>query len=372
MKKIYSLYIFVASLFFVTGCTKEEDKTGNDSNLNRKELLTNYTDSYILPAYDELKASLTTLETATDSFIASPDETNLLQLRNMWKAAYIVWQRTDLLEFGPAEDVSLRMYLNVYPTSPSKINANIQSGYYNLDAFGNNDAQGFPAMDYLLNGSGSSDAEIVALYSTDPLASQRTDYLKAIVSTMSSRVTDVRNEWDDYKSTFVNATGTDVNSSISVMTNAFVLYYERFLRSTKVGIPAGAMTGVALPEQTETNYRPELARELLLTALEAVNSFYEGYHFHTLQNGVGMKDYLATIGTKDENGVLISDIISTELEEAKTAVGTLNGTIKDAAQNNRPALLSVYDQLQDLVPLFKVDMVSAFGISITYVDNDGD
>ena len=68
----------------------------------------------------------------------------------------------------------------------------------------------------------------------------------------------------------------------------------------------------------------------------------------------------------------MADLVTKELNDASTALAAINTPLKDAVQNNRTAVLNTYEQIQQVVPLLKVDMVSAFGISITYVDNDGD
>jgi predicted lipoprotein len=156
------------------------------------------------------------------------------------------------------------------------------------------------------------------------------------------------------------------------MVNAFVLHYERYIRAGKIGLPVGAMTGTAAPQLTEAYYSPTLSKELTLTSVEAINSFYEGMNFEGTANGNGLKDYLAAIGTKDENGTLMSELITKELADVTTALQGLNTPIRDAVSNDRNTVLNIYNEMQQVVPLLKVDMVSAFGISITYVDNDGD
>jgi hypothetical protein len=185
-------------------------------------------------------------------------------------------------------------------------------------------------------------------------------------------ISSVSSQWASYRNTFVESTGTDANSSFSGLVNSYVLYYERYLRSGKVGLPVGAMSGVALPEITEAYYSPTLSKELAITALNTVKSYYEGRSYNNSTDGTGMKDYFAAMGTKDGNGKLLADVVTEEMDQAITGLQALNGNIRDAVSNNRPAVLAIYDELQDVVPLLKVDMVSALGISITYVDNDGD
>lgn len=362
----------LAGIMLIASCKKEDSKNNNSGGLDRKPMLTNYADNYILPAYTALDASLAALKTKADAFTAAPDPATLSTLQSAWKDAYKIWQRTDLLEFGPAEDLSLRMYINTFPVTVSKLEANITSGSYDLETFGNKDAQGFPALDYLLNGLAASPAAIVTKYSTDAQAVARKKYLVDVIVKMQEKAGRVKNDWAAYRKTFIERTGTDVNGSISKMTNAFVLYYERYLRSGKIGYPVGAMTGVSLPAHTEAFYSPDLSRELAEIALKSVINFYEGKYYDGSNQGDGMKSYLKAIGTKDANGVLMAEVITTELNNAMVSLQALTTTIRSGVDNNRPAVLHVYEALQKVVALLKVDMVSAFGISITYVDNDGD
>src|SRR5690606_15309447 len=126
-------------------------------------------------------------------------------------------------------------YLNIYPVTVSELENNMTSGNYDLETFGNKDAQGFPALDYLLNG--------IALdkYTTDPQAANRKQYLLAVVNKMLQKTTEVRDEWNSYKNTFITGTGTDAGSAFSHMVNNYILYYERYFRSGKIGLPVGAM-----------------------------------------------------------------------------------------------------------------------------------
>lgn len=376
MKKWILITMLPAILMMAAvGCKKEKDDSNNNNNnssFDRGAMLANYADNYVIPAYADMTGKLSTLKTKTDAFVAAPDETKLAETRAAWKAAYLTWQETDLLEFGPEASISLRNYINTFPVTVSKVNGNIAAGTYDLEQFGNKDAQGFPALDYLLTGLGTSDAAIVSFYTTDAQAANRKLYLQAIVNKMVAKVGAVQTAWGTYRGTFVGNTATDAGSSISLMTNAFVLYYERYLRSGKIGLPAGAMTGVAAGELTEAYYTPTLSKELAQAALNSVGKFYNGFGYSNNVDGIGFHDYMKAIGTKDDNGKLMADVINTELDEAKNSLGALTATIRDGVTTQRTEVLNIYQQLQEVVPLFKVDMVSAFGISITYTDNDGD
>jgi predicted lipoprotein len=366
-----AVWLLIAAIVALAACGKKPKKI-DDIGLDRKPMLVNYADNYVIPGYTAMANSLTQLKAKADAFVAAADAAKLDELKTACSEAYAVWQKVDMLEFGPAEAVSLRMYMNTYPVTISKVEANITSGSYDLEAFGNKDAQGFPAMDYLLNGLASTSAATIAFYTTEANAANRRQYLQAVVNKMLQRIEGVKNNWSTYRGTFVDATGTDVNSSLSKMVNSFVLYYERYYRSGKIGLPVGAMTGVAKPELTESYYAPASSNGYAVTALEHFIKFYEGKSFDGTSTGASMKSYLGSIGTKDNSGQFMADVIVTELGQAETKLKALNTPMRDAVQTKRPEVLAIYDELQQVVPLLKVDMVSAFGISITYTDNDGD
>ncbi len=367
------LLIPIAAIITAIGCKKDNNNTNNNNNnFDRGALLTNYADNYIVPAYEDMTVKLTDLKTKIDAFASYPDSAKLEAARSAWQTAYITWQAVDLLEFGPEASISLRSYINTYPVTVSKLDANVTSGSYDLEQFGNKDAQGFPALDYMLNGIGSTNAAVISSYTTDAQAAGRKQYLQAIATKMLTKVTEVKTAWSTYRSTYISSTGTDAGSSISLTTNAFVLYYERYLRSGKVGLPAGAMTGVAAPTLTEAYYTATLSKELAVAAMNAVKNFYNGKGYSNNTDGMGFNDYLMAIGTKDQNGKAMATVINDDITTATTSLASFPSTIKAGVSNNRPEILAIYQQLQSIVPLLKVDMVSAFGISITYTDNDGD
>lgn len=354
---IFSLTIVLG----VLSCNKTGDKPEPTSGLDRKPMLENYANSYIVPGYADMLKQLEALQQSVNSFVQAPDAAKLSQVQNNLTSSYMQWQAVAMFEFGPAEDVALRTYINTYPVTVSKLDKNITAGSYNLEEFGNKDAQGLPAVDYLVNGIS------LEMYTTDAQADNRKKYLQDVVNKMLEKATTVNSTWSSYKNTFIESTGTDANSSISQMVNGIVLYYERYLRGGKIGIPVGAMTGNALPTNVESLYSPENSLKLASAALNNFKAFYE-----TIGDEASLQSYLKALDIKDDNGVLLATLIENEITEAMVELSQLNGTLIDNINNNRTAVLELYDEIQDVVPLLKVDMVSALSISITYTDNDGD
>lgn len=374
---IKGLCLALFSLFLFFGCGKDKSTTKEeDSNtIDRKALLANLADNIIVPAYTDFKSKFDVMLTKSDDFTKQPNSANLLAFRTAWQDAYITWQKVELYDFGPGQTFAIRSYFNIYPTSETVIQANIASGTANLELPANYAAQGFPALDYLINGVANTDADIVAYYSTSTDAAKRINYIKQVTAQMSTTFLNVYNAWKgDFANTFKAKTAIDAGSSTSTSINGFVLNYERYIRSGKIGIPAGVMTpGTTFPWKVEAFYKKDLSLTLAKTAQQASYDFYNGKAYASSTTGYSIKNYLTSLGAKDAvSGQLLSDIIATQFDVCTTKLNALGNNLNSQVINNNQLMVDAHTQMQKLVRLLKVDMTSAMSITITYTDNDGD
>lgn len=190
---------------------------------------------------------------------------------------------------------------------------------------------------------------------------------------MTALTNEVVSEWEgNYRNTFVTNDGSSATASVDRFVNDFIFYYEKFLRAGKMGIPLGVFSGITAPNTIEVYHNPELSKTMFLTGLNTVQDFFNGRHFNAATSGESLASYLDELNTVTE-GEDLTQLINDQLNEARAMVAGL-GTFKDEIENNAPPtnMLLAYDEVQRLVPLFKVDMVSAMSISIDFVDADGD
>lgn len=357
------------------GCQKEsvdlETSVEGNSDLNRKALVTYWADSLVKPGYQRFGGKFSLLKSQTTAFAEAPTTANLGTLRQAWREAYLEWQKVEMFEFGPAADVSLVNHFNIYPADVAGIRQNIASGTYNFDLTTAIPQQGFPALDYLLNGTGTDDNSIVQSYlGTSPAAAKQRRYLTDVVGKMDQLLTRVQGQWNGgYRDTFVNSTGTNAGSSLSLFVNAFSRYYEQYLRSGKIGIPAGVMSGVVSPDKIEANYhRGTLPLQLASTAHAATQSAFNGR-----AGQPSLKTYLDALGAKDSRtGQTLTQIINAQLATAAQQLAGLGPDLHSTVQSRNAAAVTAHGEMQKTVRLFKVDMTSAMSVSITYIDNDGD
>ncbi len=342
-------------------------------SFERRPMLINWADNIIIPGYEAFTGELDKLQIAFDDFKQDSNEANLLAFRTAWLDAYLMWQRIDMFEIGPAENVGLRLNANIYPVDFEKVEQHVASGDYDLTLPSNRDTKGFPALDYLINGLGDSDADIVSKYNELASKDNYIAYVEAVLADMQQLSNTVLSDWKEgYRDTFVNNDGSSSTASVDRFVNDYIFYYEKFLRAGKMGIPLGVFSGTPLPENVEAYHKGDVSKQLFLEGLDAVQDFFNGRHFSSSTTGEGLASYLDALNALKE-GEDLNNIINDQFDTARESVNGL-GAFRTEIEDNTPptTMLQAYDEVQRAVPLLKVDMVSAMSISIDFVDADGD
>lgn len=371
--KIQIPFLLLATL---VGCVDStENKSQPDVSTDRKEMLTFWVEELILPSYAEFDKDLQAMLITADDFTTNPTESSLSAFRTSWTEAYISWQNVEMYEVGPAEKYTLRSFFNIYPADVAGIQNNITSGTANLNLPSTYAQQGFPALDFLLNGVAAQEENILAFYLDSEKGAQRLSYIKVLVSRMDTLLDQVISEWKGTaKDDFINRTSLDIGSSTASLVNAYVLYYERHVRSGKFGIPSGATiasAGTPNPDKVEAYYKKDISGKLAKTAQLAFSNFFNGKA--NGKQGPSLKSYLNSIDAKDPStGKLLSEYINEQFSIIENLVEALSDDYYYQIETDNEAMVKVYQEMQKAVRILKVDMTSAMSITITYTDNDGD
>lgn len=374
MKK---LILFTLSMVLFWACSSDSTddiQNPNPTNVNfdRGAMLENWADNIIIPSYEAFDVEMSKLNNSFLAFKADRSTANLNAFRAAWLDAYKMWQRVDMFEIGPAENVGLRLNINIYPTNTQKIDDFVVSGNYDLTLSSNRDAKGFAALDYLINGLGETDTDIVAKFAT-PDENSLIAYTESVLANMTNLTSSVSNGWKNgYRDVFVSNDGASATASVDRYVNDYIFYYEKFLRAGKMGIPLGVFSGSTLPKNLEAYYKGDISKELFLEGLSATQDFFNGKHFNATTSGESLASYLDALNTV-KNGVDLNAAINAQFNAARESVNGLSSFRAEIENNNTPtAMFSAYDEVQRAVPLLKVDMVSAMSISVDFVDADGD
>lgn len=380
--KKLAVFLSILLIVAVYACSKKGDPSPSpehpvdQKSLDRKAILTNIADNMVIPAYGKFKVKFELMLTKSNDFTTAPNNASLVEFRTAWADAYTEWQKVELFDFGPGQVQAIRSYFNIYPASETGIAANIATGANaNLDVPASFPTQGFPALDYLLNGLGTTDQAILSFYTTDANAAKRIDYIKLITNRMNTVFTKVNTAWiTTYRNEFINNTGIDASSSTSVLVNSYVLNFERFIRSGKFGIPSGAMlNGVVAAEKVEAFYKKDISLVLAKTAAQATIDFFNGKSATTGIEGPSLKSYLDGLTAKDSStGTSLTQVLNAQFQVINQKLNLLSPNLYNQVKTDNQAMVNVYKEMQKAVRLLKVDMTSAMSITISYTDNDGD
>lgn len=368
MKKILYITTTTIAILFI-GCSSNESQINPITDgYDRKSMLVNIADNIIIPSYNNLDNKILDLKTSTDIFSQNITTENLNDLRDKWLKAYTAWQRVEMFNIGKSEEIFYIRKMNTYPTDVPRIEANIESSSYDLVNQSNNyDAQGFPALDYMLYGLNGDSMLVLDKYTSNN-GYKYMSYLADLVLNIQQNTNLIKEYWNSNRDAFVNSDGNTATSSLNLLTNDFIYYYEKGLRANKIGIPAGRFSSSILPNKVEAYFRKDVSKKLALEAINACHNFFIGKAFSSDQTGESLRTYINYI---DKNNTLSNNIIS-KLENAREKIETLNNNFVEQIETNNMEMLYTYDAVQEVVIELKTEMLFSLNISVDYIDADGD
>lgn len=371
----FKKYICVLILFtglFITACEEDGvpggEMMGVQDSFDRSALLTVWTDDIIMPAFENYQSQLENLRSSKDDFLANQNFETLENLRENYLEAARSWQRVSMFDIGMAESIGLRNFTNIFPTDVQGIQTNISTANFNLELPSNFDTQGFPALDYLLYGTGDGDGDILDKISDSDYRS----YIDALVNRLADLNQLVLDDWQNgFREDFIANNGGSATASVDKLVNDFLFYYEKFLRAGKLGIPAGVFSGTTLNESVEAPFSQVYSKEFFEIGFQTVRDFFVGINLNGQQSSTSLADYLNTV--TEANG---TPDISTEIlniwEAAEAPIAALDNNLRNQVETDNLQMLMAYDAIQAAVPLLKVDMLQALNIQVDFVDADGD
>jgi len=372
MQTLKFSFILLILFTFFTAC--DTDSGSEKVDFDREAFLVNMADNVVEPSIENFASQAEGLSAATNSFNINLSLESLEVLRSEFKGTWLSYQHLAFVHVGPVSSVNLRDRVNIFPTDTEIIEENIASQNYVLGSAANVAAKGFPALDYLLFGTGDSDEEILSYYGDPDFGNNRLQYLSDVVEDIQTTSNLMADGWADYRSTFVGNTGTDVGSGTSLLVNEYNFQFDIRIKNAKIGFPSGGNPrtgGVLSPESVEAYYSGwsgELAEKAVQSSIEV----FKGEHFNSSENGLGLDDYVSALGAKTRDEMNLSTAIINQKMMVLEEMEKIEVPYSEAANTEGGQLVNVYQKLQAVIPLIKVDMTSAMSVSITFQDNDGD
>ncbi len=370
-KYLLHALIFALILPFV-GC--DDNNSGKEFKGNNKEVLKNWAENIIIPAYKNYQSQINTLVDDAKKFDQEKTDETLQNLQKSWLEAYKAFQKVVIFDFGIAHNSYFNGITNTYPTNPEAIQENIA-----LIADGKSDEiklrptflvkqqvyQGFPALDYLLFQEGHT----LAYYQTETGHNAST-YIVMLAEALQNTINTIVTYWDENKNTYIEDADNSVTGAYSSTINAFIRVYEKDIRAAKVGYAAGAIkaqNGKPAPEIIEAYYNGNIDKELLEIALRSSQDFFNGKHFDGDKTGKSLKSILEDLDEKD----LVAQV-NNQYDEIYNTIKGMPNSLKETAVSDTEQMKALYDVIQVNVALYKTKMVAALSVQLGYQDTDGD
>jgi len=363
-----SLFTGLLCLVLFSGC--DPDGTDSEIDFDRSAYLQHLGDEIIVSEYAQMVDLSKELHLACEQLISDPSESQVVLTREQLKLAYLQWQRVAFFDFGPASNRALSQTVNSFPTDGNKIELAILNENWTPGTPTTLDNIGLPALDYLLNFNESA-VETAQEMADNPL---RAAHASRVAEYLTSEVSSVHTAWNGaYLDAFKASDGVEMGSSMGEVLNAFNRVFEGDVRKNKLGLPSGisTFTQTPRPDLVEAPYAAVWSIDLMYEAMVMADLIYHGNAKTAVNAALGLDDYLNALGDF-EYGAGLNNDIETQLDIAMESVLSLQDPLALYVTTNQQESFDVYADLQALVVLWKVDMMSSLGILITYQDNDGD
>ena len=366
--------ISILSIFIISCSSSTDDEQSIIPEFDRSAVLKNYADNIIIPRLNNFRSSVDYLKESGDAYVDSPNITTYTELHNSWLEAYINWQYVEMFNIGKAEEIMFFSKTNTYPVNEGRIQENINNQKTDLSNPNDWSCQGFPGLDYMIHGIANTENEIINQYIQNPLNGK---YLKVVLNELNNNTDLVLDDWNTYRNTFVNSIENTATSAFNMLTNDFVYYFEKGLRTNKIGIPSGVFSNNPLSNKVEAYYSSkngieDVSRDLIENALNAVDLVFQGKSSNQSPVGPSFKTYLDFIKANNVSADDIGSIVVNKIQTANQKILDLNKNFINQVENDNGKMLAAFDALQTIVVNLKTDMLSLFNVAVDYTDADGD
>ena len=337
--------------------------------VTREAILRDLARHVIAAGYQDLAAKCEALTNAAAQLAGSPGQASLEKTRQSWTAVAEAANRLRCYQAGPIVDreyVASFFYARISQRGieGESQSSNAVTGAYISGLDGN--AKGVFALEYLLFGHQSypgnpttKTGHVLELLTGDK-AQHRRALLLALACDLESKAAQLAQDWtapgDQGASAKFVAGG---QTSVNVLVNQLAHSIE--------DVEQARLNFVLLlrPPITQSLYRIEAApsgtslRDAI-ARVEGIEKFYGG------AGGLGLGDMVKPVNAP------LDKRIRDQFEATRAAIKDIGEPLDQAAVDKRAAVQNACDKAKALEILFKVDLASALGVTISFTSGDGD
>ena len=332
---------------------------------------------FIAPTYTALDEAASGLIDQAAAFCANPLLATLDAIQAQWREVMAVWMQSEVIKFGPAEESLIDDNIYADPVNPFGIQGRIDSDVvidaelaFNLPL----NQRGLRGIEYLLfdDIEGGDDA-ILARYTTDENQARWCAYLRAVIDDLQRNTALIRQRWQASDGNFIatwNSAGGNGNTAFPRVQDAIdtlvteIEFVIDNLVNVKLNGPRLQSIAGGLPDQAES-FRSGNSIANALNRIEGTRRIYLG-----LQDGVdsfGIDDYLQQVEQAE-----LDQQIRDQFQSAAEAVMAIPGSLYQASQTDRDAVLFAVNETRELLRLLKREMAVVLDVFFGFNDADGD
>ncbi len=366
----------LAGIIVIAGCKKKSNDGEQNHDFDQSAMLTNMADNLIVPAYQNFSSQCDNFVTTITAFSDNPSSSNLTAVQNQFKTTYKAYLHVEPYDFGPANGtVMLINAVNYWPTKPNLIKTELAASTPVSNDYVNGlgaEKKGFPALGYLLFDITNGNDAVIDSFTTSATAARRKQYVVALAQNIANNAKTIVQEWQNsYAASFKKNTGTELNTSLSLLLNSFVVNFETS-KNKRLGIPIGRKDnfteGPVDPAALELPYT-DFAKDILAESVAALSDIYQGKS--ASGDGLGFDDYAKSL---NDDGVALNDSIKTEFSNFKNDIAAIQSPMQTSITTDagKALVYTSWVESKKMLVLLKVDLAAQLGILITFSDNDGD
>lgn len=364
----WSVFAALTISLFVMVCCLHAQSGADEKNFSREAMVRALAQNVIAPGYATLAANSRALADSVERLKTSQEQAELDRAREAWNATLLSAELLRSFQTGPIADRESSSTFYYWQAIPSRIDEVINDQSHTIDQTLLDNAgatvKGLFAMEYLLfdrqagrPGEPAESARALDLLSASP---QRRAYLAAVARDVANQAAKISADWaaPDAKSE-VKKFAADGQASVNLLVNQLTQSIETILENNLrfvLNLPA--------PIDRQLNRikgsRSGSSLKGVIAALEGVEKFYRG------ENGPGLRDSLKRINAT------LATRVQDKLTAAIAAAREIGLPLERAAVDKRDALQNAMNLTYELEILFKVDLASALGVTITFTSGDGD
>lgn len=330
--------------------------------LSRPAMLRDLAAKVIAPAYQDLAAKSLALANAVEALARDPDRKALEQARQAWLTALLAARTLQAFQLGPVVEREYASVFYYWQVLPVRIEAVLESSRAFdkslVDELGAT-SKGFFALEYLLFGRTNAEPAVDALTSL-AASERRRVYTLALARDIESKARQLATDWkradpDGAAAKFVSAGQDTINALVNQLAMTIETIAENRINFV-----------LSLPQPVSRQFdRIEASHsgsslQGVLAMLEGVRRIYQG------GEGTGLDDALRALNAALEKRV------REQFDAALAAIQAVGAPLETAVVQHRAALEKAYEATRSLEILFKVDLPSALGVTITFNSTDGD